>query len=58
MIGDQSAALVGQNCLSLGDTKATYGTGCFLMQNIGPGPLHGALCMLFLFQHFNQLKLT
>lgn len=21
----------------------TFGTGCFLIQNIGPGPLHGAL---------------
>ena len=21
----------------------TYGTGCFLIQNIGPGPIHGAL---------------
>lgn len=21
----------------------TYGTGCFLIQNIGPGPVHGAL---------------
>ncbi len=21
----------------------TYGTGCFVIQNIGPGPLHGAL---------------
>ncbi|KAI2809473.1 hypothetical protein BLOT_000622 [Blomia tropicalis] len=43
MIGDQNAALVGQRCLSLGQTKVTYGTGAFLMQNIGPGPLHGAL---------------
>lgn len=44
MIGDQSAALVGQNCFSVGETKATYGTGCFLMQNIGPGPRTAALC--------------
>lgn len=43
MIGDQNAALVGQRCLKLGQTKVTYGTGAFLMQNIGPGPLHGAL---------------
>ncbi|KAH9417240.1 hypothetical protein DERP_007237 [Dermatophagoides pteronyssinus] len=42
VIGDQNAALVGQKCLSIGQIKVTYGTGAFLMQNIGPGPLHGA----------------
>jgi glycerol kinase len=34
--GDQQAALFGQLCLKAGDTKNTYGTGCFLLQNIGP----------------------
>lgn len=43
MIGDQNAALVGQQCFGIGQAKVTYGTGCFLIQNIGPGPLHGAL---------------
>lgn len=43
IIGDQNAALVGQQCFSIGQAKVTYGTGCFLIQNIGPGPLHGAL---------------
>src|SRR5271165_4980522 len=33
--GDQQAALFGQLCLTAGDTKNTYGTGCFLLQNIG-----------------------
>jgi glycerol kinase len=33
--GDQQAALFGQLCLEPGDTKNTYGTGCFLLQNIG-----------------------
>ena len=33
--GDQQAALFGQLCLSPGDAKNTYGTGCFLLQNIG-----------------------
>ena len=33
VIGDQQAALVGQNCFSYGDIKSTYGTGCFLMVN-------------------------
>jgi glycerol kinase len=33
--GDQQAALFGQLCVSVGDAKNTYGTGCFLLQNIG-----------------------
>ena len=33
VIGDQQAALVGQNCFTYGDMKSTYGTGCFLMVN-------------------------
>jgi len=38
MIGDQQSALVGQNCFSKGDMKATFGTGCFLMVNSGLKP--------------------
>lgn len=34
-IGDQQAALVGQACLSPGTAKITYGTGAFLVANIG-----------------------
>jgi glycerol kinase len=33
--GDQQAALFGQLCWSAGQAKNTYGTGCFLLQNIG-----------------------
>ena len=33
--GDQQAALVGQTCTVPGSTKATYGTGCFVMSNTG-----------------------
>jgi len=33
--GDQHAALFGQDCLKPGDVKNTYGTGCFLLKNIG-----------------------
>jgi glycerol kinase len=33
--GDQQAALFGQLCTAPGDAKNTYGTGCFLLQNIG-----------------------
>ena len=34
-LGDQQAALVGNQCLNPGQAKATYGTGCFLLFNIG-----------------------
>jgi glycerol kinase len=33
--GDQQAALFGQRCTRPGLTKNTYGTGCFMLQNIG-----------------------
>lgn len=33
--GDQQAALFGQGCFSSGEMKNTYGTGCFLLLNIG-----------------------
>jgi glycerol kinase len=36
--GDQQAALFGQMCLAPGMSKNTYGTGCFLLQNIGATP--------------------
>ena len=37
--GDQQAALFGQNCLKPGMAKNTYGTGCFLLLNIGNTPV-------------------
>ncbi|XP_077088365.1 glycerol kinase 3 isoform X4 [Siphateles boraxobius] len=45
-LGDQSAALVGQMCFKDGQAKNTYGTGCFLLKNVGTKPLmsdHGLL---------------
>jgi glycerol kinase len=36
--GDQQAALFGQMCRTPGMSKNTYGTGCFLLQNIGTEP--------------------
>ena len=33
--GDQQSALFGQLCVSPGDAKNTYGTGCFLLQHLG-----------------------
>ncbi len=37
--GDQQAALFGQLCIEQGMLKNTYGTGCFLMLNIGSVPI-------------------
>jgi glycerol kinase len=37
--GDQQAALFGQMCTEPGMVKNTYGTGCFMMMNIGKQPL-------------------
>jgi glycerol kinase len=36
--GDQQAALFGQMCTSPGMVKNTYGTGCFMLMNIGDTP--------------------
>lgn len=35
MAGDQQAALFGQACFNPGMVKSTYGTGCFVLMNIG-----------------------
>ena len=35
LVGDQQAATIGQGCLHPGDTKATYGTGAFVLANQG-----------------------
>ena len=36
--GDQQAALFGQTCFESGMAKNTYGTGCFMLMNIGTKP--------------------
>lgn len=36
--GDQQASLFGQTCFEKGDLKNTYGTGCFMLMNIGDTP--------------------
>jgi glycerol kinase len=38
-LGDQSSALVGQCGFSPGQAKNTYGTGCFLLYNVGSRPV-------------------
>ncbi|MCU7550155.1 glycerol kinase GlpK [Chitinophagaceae bacterium LB-8] len=37
--GDQQAALFGQMCIDVGMVKNTYGTGCFMLMNIGERPI-------------------
>ncbi|ACU06378.1 MULTISPECIES: glycerol kinase GlpK [Pedobacter] len=37
--GDQQAALFGQMCTEVGMVKNTYGTGCFMLMNIGDKPI-------------------
>lgn len=37
--GDQQAALFGQMCTQPGMVKNTYGTGCFMLMNIGETPI-------------------
>ena len=37
-LGDQQAALFGQTCFDRGDVKITFGTGGFLLMNIGDDP--------------------
>lgn len=37
--GDQQSALFGQMCIESGMVKNTYGTGCFMMMNIGDKPI-------------------
>ena len=40
VLGDQQASLFGQNCISSGDVKNTYGTGCFALTNTGSEIVH------------------
>jgi glycerol kinase len=49
MAGDQHAALFGQACFSPGMTKATFGTGSFVLMNAGPvcpEPVEGLITTL------------
>jgi glycerol kinase len=54
ILGDQQAALYGQSCYGPGDVKNTFGTGAFLMMNVGPKylpPPHGLLTTLACDKH-------
>lgn len=45
-LGDQQAALVGQACFAPGEAKNTYGTGSFLLQQVGAQPVWSARGLL------------
>lgn len=58
ILGDQQAALYGQSCYGPGDVKNTFGTGAFLMMNIGPkyrAPPYGLLTTLACDMHGKSL---
>ncbi len=40
LVGDQQAALWGQDCRRAGEAKCTYGTGAFLLQHSGREVIH------------------
>jgi glycerol kinase len=44
--GDQQAALFGQACFGVGDAKCTYGTGAFVLSNIGRAPIRSRFGLL------------
>jgi glycerol kinase len=44
--GDQHAAAFGQCCFEAGETKSTYGTGCFVLMNTGTEVLQSSNRML------------
>jgi glycerol kinase len=44
--GDQQAALYGQSCVDAGDAKCTFGTGAFLLMNVGDTPLRSRAGLL------------
>jgi glycerol kinase len=46
VLGDQQAALFGQACFDAGDSKNTYGTGCFALLNTGSDPVYSTSGLL------------
>jgi glycerol kinase len=44
--GDQQSALFGQMCIEPGMVKNTYGTGCFMVMNIGNKPINSTSKLL------------
>ncbi|MBV9288520.1 MAG: glycerol kinase GlpK [Hyphomicrobiales bacterium] len=56
LVGDQQSALIGQACLEPGMVKATYGTGGFLLLNVGEAPTRsqGGLLTTVAYQFGNK----
>jgi glycerol kinase len=56
ILGDQQAALFGQTCFNPGEAKNTYGTGCFMLMNMGelPVPSTNGLLTTLAYQLENQ----
>jgi glycerol kinase len=46
ILGDQQAALFGQTCFEVGETKCTYGTGSFVLTNTGSEPVRSEAGLL------------
>lgn len=46
ILGDQQASLYGHGCLQKGMVKNTYGTGCFMLMNIGEKPVFSNLGLI------------
>ena len=56
ILGDQQAALFGQNCVNVGDIKSTYGTGAFLVLNTGEKIVHSTTGLLTTVAYFFRGK--
>ena len=54
LVGDQQSATIGQGCLSFGETKATYGTGAFVLTNKGQSIPHSDNRLLGTVLHQSQ----
>lgn len=51
VLGDQQAALFGQTCFEVGESKCTYGTGAFLLMNTGKDLIHSNTGLLTTVAH-------
>jgi glycerol kinase len=58
ILGDQQAALLGQACIQPGQAKCTYGTGAFLLMNIGEKVQHSKSGLLTTIAWSDKGKLT
>ena len=59
-IGDQQSSLFGQACYKPGDTKNTYGTGSFILTNLGEEapPIHEGILTTVAWQLDSESPLT